>query len=261
MGTSRAGGWSMSVKDNAQRLVAALDDPRVRRFRGLSRAVAGLVFVTAMSGAPRCRPGRRPRLLGVPLHGRRLCAAERGATRRAVPSIEREQPRRGQHDVQPSDGAAHPPVLGHHHPLLRPRARLEEPAAVLVAPALKDTAAAHGPAHGSAGVLAAVTQASLGISTLIYLVPIELASLHQAGSVVLLSAMCALLASLRPPSRLALFRTPGPSSDRHLRPLETQRLSQGPLRGSIAEAVVPFPSLNVPPYYVIASTTHPSSVL
>lgn len=40
-------------------------------------------------------------------------------------------------------------------------------------------------------------QASLGICTLIYLVPIELASAHQAGAVALLSSLVALVASLR----------------------------------------------------------------
>lgn len=42
-------------------------------------------------------------------------------------------------------------------------------------------------------------QVSLGISTLIYLVPIPLASAHQAGSLVLLSLALAAGASLRRP--------------------------------------------------------------
>ncbi|PWN27724.1 cytochrome oxidase assembly, partial [Jaminaea rosea] len=44
---------------------------------------------------------------------------------------------------------------------------------------------------------AATAQATLGITTLIYMVPIELASAHQAGSVALLSVMLALWGTLR----------------------------------------------------------------
>lgn len=46
-------------------------------------------------------------------------------------------------------------------------------------------------------------QVLLGISTLLYLVPVPLAAAHQAGSVVLLTTMIALLASLRKPGRAA----------------------------------------------------------
>lgn len=50
-----------------------------------------------------------------------------------------------------------------------------------------------------AAAAAATIQATLGISTLIYMVPIELASAHQAGSVALLSIMLALWGTLRVP--------------------------------------------------------------
>lgn len=46
-------------------------------------------------------------------------------------------------------------------------------------------------------------QVLLGISTLLYLVPVPLAAAHQAGSVALLTTMVALLASLRKPGRVA----------------------------------------------------------
>ena len=46
-------------------------------------------------------------------------------------------------------------------------------------------------------------QVSLGISTLIYLVPIPLASAHQAGSLVLLTLALAAGASLRRPGKVA----------------------------------------------------------
>jgi heme a synthase len=42
-------------------------------------------------------------------------------------------------------------------------------------------------------------QVLLGISTLLYLVPVPLAAAHQAGSVMLLSAMVHILLTLRKP--------------------------------------------------------------
>ena len=44
---------------------------------------------------------------------------------------------------------------------------------------------------------------ALGISTLLYLVPIPLAAAHQAGSVMLLSAMVHILITLRRPGAAA----------------------------------------------------------
>ena len=48
-----------------------------------------------------------------------------------------------------------------------------------------------------------VLQVALGISTLVYLVPIPLASAHQAGSLLLLSLALAAGASLRRPGKVA----------------------------------------------------------
>jgi cytochrome c oxidase assembly protein subunit 15 len=48
---------------------------------------------------------------------------------------------------------------------------------------------------------AAVTQVTLGITTLLYLVPIPLAAMHQAGSVVLLTCLMGLAGSLRRPGK------------------------------------------------------------
>ena len=42
-------------------------------------------------------------------------------------------------------------------------------------------------------------QIALGITTLLYLVPVPLAAAHQAGSVMLLSAMVHLLITMRAP--------------------------------------------------------------
>ena len=51
--------------------------------------------------------------------------------------------------------------------------------------------------------LMANIQVALGISTLLYLVPVPLAALHQAGSVALLTTMIHLLLSLRRPGAAA----------------------------------------------------------
>ena len=47
----------------------------------------------------------------------------------------------------------------------------------------------------------AIAQVTLGITTLLYLVPVPLAATHQAGSVVLLTLLTGLVTSLRRPSR------------------------------------------------------------
>lgn len=62
------------------------------------------------------------------------------------------------------------------------------------------------PRIGKLASLASVVvclQATLGITTLIYIVPTPLAACHQAGSVLLLTAMAALAVSLRKPSTAA----------------------------------------------------------
>jgi len=46
-------------------------------------------------------------------------------------------------------------------------------------------------------------QVALGITTLLYLVPVPLAAAHQAGSVMLLSAMVHLLITMRNPAAAA----------------------------------------------------------
>ena len=48
---------------------------------------------------------------------------------------------------------------------------------------------------------AAVAQVTLGITTLLYLVPVPLAASHQAGSVVLLTCLLGLASTLRRPGR------------------------------------------------------------
>ena len=51
-------------------------------------------------------------------------------------------------------------------------------------------------------------QVGLGITTLLYLVPVPLAAAHQAGSVMLLSAMVHLLITMRAPGAASKFWRP-----------------------------------------------------
>ncbi|MCO5608924.1 hypothetical protein L7F22_063142 [Adiantum nelumboides] len=50
-GPEKAAGWLMSVPGNALKLSTVLANSRVGRFRNVARAMTGLVFVTAMTGA------------------------------------------------------------------------------------------------------------------------------------------------------------------------------------------------------------------
>jgi cytochrome c oxidase assembly protein subunit 15 len=50
---------------------------------------------------------------------------------------------------------------------------------------------------------AAILQVTMGITTLLYLVPVPLAAAHQAGSVLLLTTMLGLAGSMRRPGKLA----------------------------------------------------------
>ena len=55
----------------------------------------------------------------------------------------------------------------------------------------------------AAAFAVANVQVALGISTLLYLVPVPLAAAHQAGSVLLLSAVIHILITLRRPAAAA----------------------------------------------------------
>jgi cytochrome c oxidase assembly protein subunit 15 len=48
---------------------------------------------------------------------------------------------------------------------------------------------------------AAIGQVTMGITTLLYLVPVPLAAMHQAGSVVLLTCLMALGGTLKRPGK------------------------------------------------------------
>jgi len=80
----------------------------------------------------------------------------------------------------------------------------------------------------------AFLQVALGISTLVYLVPIPLAAAHQAGSLVLLSLCIAAGASLKRPGKAAqkylqAFKTPINSQSRVYTPLTIPTRQPNPI--------------------------------
>jgi len=172
-----------------------LQSARVRRFVHLSRAVTGLVFLTALSGAF-------------------VAGLDAGL-------VYNEFPKMGEHFVPPvaelfspayakkSDGSdswwrnvfENPTTVQFDHRVLATTtyisalalfAQTLRPSLQILLPPITRRAAAVAFALANVQVL-------LGISTLIYLVPVPLAAAHQAGSVVLLGSMVYLLGTLRRP--------------------------------------------------------------
>ena len=70
-------------------------------------------------------------------------------------------------------------------------------------PALRRALPPNAVKWSQAALGAGLLQVSLGITTLLMLVPVPLAAAHQAGIVVLLTTMLALVGTLRRPSKIA----------------------------------------------------------
>ncbi|THH11819.1 hypothetical protein EW146_g7911 [Bondarzewia mesenterica] len=175
-----------------------LQNPIVKRFKTQSVLLTGLVFLTALSGA--FVAGLDAGLLynEFPLMGGRL----------APPTDELFDPAY----ASESDGTGlwrnifeNPTTVQFNHRMLAMTTYFSTCALYLAArrpairaalPPLAFRSAAF--AFGMANI-----QVLLGISTLLYLVPIPLAAAHQAGSVALLTAMIHLLIALRKPGMAA----------------------------------------------------------
>ena len=222
-GTGSASGEAMS-SSIAQRLANTLNHPLIRSHSRLTKAVAALVFTTAMSGAlvagldaglvynefPTMGEGR----LAPPMHELIDDRYVIGDSR-VVPNLT-QNPVTVQLVHRTLAITTLCTVLG-----LAWRTRsLATHYATAVASAAKGNAVVLPTlprnitrlAYVAAGV--ACAQATLGITTLIYLVPIPLASAHQGGSLVLLSVLIAMLAAMRrvPPSVLQYIRLHAASS-------------------------------------------------
>lgn len=194
-----------------ERLVSILSQPRVTRYRGAVAAATGLVFLTAMSGAfvagldaglvynefPTMGDGRVAPPLAEMFDERYARNADATHQEPSQSSVILHNLTQNPVTVQfihrclaVTTFAVVAGLAWRTHSLNR---------------ALKATAGAKPlppavPRLANAALAAVTLQASLGISTLIYMVPIELASAHQAGSVLLLSVMLALWGTLRVPS-------------------------------------------------------------
>ncbi|KAJ7507455.1 electron transfer protein 1 [Mycena galericulata] len=177
---------------------AAMNNPIVNRFKSYSWALTGLVLLTALSGV--FVAGLDAGLIynEWPLMGGRL----------APPADELFSPVYANSESKSDlwrNIFDNPTTVQFNHRLLATTtytgmallfAQTFRPAWRSIIPplALTSTRAAFAMAN---------VQVLLGISTLIYLVPVPLAAAHQAGSLLLLSAMLQLLVALRRPSTVA----------------------------------------------------------
>ncbi|KAJ2933486.1 hypothetical protein H1R20_g3623, partial [Candolleomyces eurysporus] len=188
--------WSGSTTGDINKI---LQNPVVKRIKVASWALMGLVFVTAMSGA--FVAGLDAGLLynEFPLMGGRL----------APPSDELFDPAYAKNadksDLWWRNIFENPTTVQFDHRVLAITTYFGTTALWLRT--LNPAVRAALPPLATTAIRAAFTMANiqvlLGISTLLYLVPVPLAAAHQAGSVMLLSAMTHVLISLRRPGGAA----------------------------------------------------------
>ncbi|GLB33498.1 putative cytochrome oxidase assembly protein [Lyophyllum shimeji] len=194
---SRGAGWSgMDAKACSKAIKSVLANPSVRTFKVQAWALTGLVLLTALSGA--FVAGLDAGLLynEFPLMGGRL----------APPADELFSPLYAKSpdasDLWWRNIFENPTTVQFDHRVLATTTYLTtlllwlQSRRVPLLPPLARTAT-------TAAFAMANLQVLLGISTLLYLVPVPLAAAHQAGSVMLLSAMLHVLVTLRRPGQAA----------------------------------------------------------
>jgi len=195
---AKKGEWA-GLKGNDRQWKAVVNNPLVKKFARYSKALTGLVFLTAISGA--FVAGLDAGLLynEFPLMGGRL-----------APPVDELF---SSEYAKNSDGSdvwwrnifENPTTVQFDHrclaittyactALLFASTRSQALRAVLPPMTLRMTTSAFAMVN---------IQVLLGISTLLYLVPVPLAAMHQAGSVALLTTMVHLLVSLRRPGAAA----------------------------------------------------------
>ncbi|KAL1946637.1 hypothetical protein VTO73DRAFT_14741 [Trametes versicolor] len=195
---AKKGVWS-GFKENGAKWQEVLQNPLVKRFSRGAKGLTALVFLTALSGA--FVAGLDAGLLynEFPLMGGRL----------APPADELLNPAYSksadQSDIWWRNIFENPTTVQFDHRCLAITtyvatglmyAATFNPALRVVLPPLTKRMATSAFAMANIQVL-------LGISTLLYLVPIPLAAAHQAGSVALLTTMIHILVSLRRPGAAA----------------------------------------------------------
>ncbi|KAJ7122743.1 electron transfer protein 1 [Mycena epipterygia] len=177
---------------------AAMNNPIVKRFKSYSWALTGLVLLTALSGVFVAGLDAGLVYNEWPLMGGRL----------APPTDELFSPAYAKSESKTDlwrNIFENPTTVQFDHRILATTtytgmallfAQTFRPAWRAMIPPMAITSA-------RAAFAMANVQVLLGISTLIYLVPVPLAAAHQAGSILLLSAMLQLLITLRRPSTAA----------------------------------------------------------
>ncbi|KAF5363764.1 hypothetical protein D9756_000761 [Leucocoprinus leucothites] len=189
------------VQKMCESVSKALADPKVKGFKRLSWALTGLVFLTALSGA--FVAGLDAGLLynEFPLMGGRLAPpVDELFSESYAKNLDKS-------DIWWRNIFENPTTVQFDHRILAITTytstlllwlRSRSPAMRAALPPLTRMAT-------TAAFAMVNIQALLGISTLLYLVPIPLAASHQAGSVALLTAMVHILITLRRPSAAARY--------------------------------------------------------
>ncbi len=204
------GGWNLAASGAASRYAAALQHPLVRRHAKVAAAVTALSFVTILSGAmvagldaglvynefPTMGEGRLAPPKSELMDDRYAQKADRSDK---VWRNLTQNPVTVQliHRTLAITTMCSVLALGWRTRSLRKALPQVTNGAVHLPPTI--------PRLAYVASAFAVGQATLGITTLIYLVPIPLASAHQAGSLALLSMLVALLAAMRRPSQAIML--------------------------------------------------------
>ncbi|KAH9853837.1 COX15-CtaA-domain-containing protein [Lenzites betulinus] len=192
------GFWS-GMKENGAKWKEVLDNPAVKRFSRNTKGLTALVFLTALSGA--FVAGLDAGLLynEFPLMGGRL----------APPADELFDPayaKKADHsDIWWRNIFENPTTVQFDHRCLAITTYVATAAmyAATFNPVLRAALPPLTKRMATSAFAMANIQVLLGISTLLYLVPIPLAAMHQAGSVALLTTMIHVLVSLRRPGAAA----------------------------------------------------------
>lgn len=200
-GIGTVAGWSMKIQGNAAKLYQILESNRIARFRNVARAMTALVFVTAMSGALVAGLDAGLVYSEFPYMGEGI-APPREELLDHKYALNKETESTAKLVV--GNATQNPVTVQFMHRCLAVTTLLSVIGLGIYSRRLSSSLQKTGmtvpkmiPRLAILASLTATMQATLGISTLIYLIPIELASAHQAGSVALLSVMTALLACLR----------------------------------------------------------------
>nr|WVH01943.1 cytochrome oxidase assembly protein [Naematelia aurantialba] len=190
-------GLRRDIRLDPRQLGEALRLPAVRRYKHLSHMAAGMVFLTAVSGAFVAGLDAGLVYNEFPTMGGRL-----------VPPLDElmdERYAQSRSDRWWRNMLENPVTAQFDHRLFATATFCLLVSLPIIArrPGLRSVLPAATTRWTDLTAAAAVAQVTLGITTLLYLVPTHLAATHQAGSVVLLTCLTALIASMRRPGRAA----------------------------------------------------------